>query len=517
MLKKALCLIFSFLLSLNSFAAVVSDNDGSAFITKAEFDSLKNNFQAQIDQYNTSIDSKIDGAIAGYLAGINLAKKSEMRLPYDNNNFWIYRNNGVNMPEINSRLLLHNFNNGTATQRFKLFLRADENFKINQVGAPPLWISEISGEADSELLYDGSLNDKVTMAVTETYDASNYWGIWRAPNRVGVYLTDGGTGLNLQTYQYERNPSSYGDLEFKMCMYHSSGVDQDSSGIIKVTNQVGGVDTIDQQNIMHFTKDSISSYVANVNLSQNNKFVPLAVKGTDALWCIQYNSTFPTLYRWSKSGIWQTCLENTQVSGTHYYYSVYGNSDVSDGRSVGQIRVGSGTKWFYGKNNMYTTAQQRNTTSSSYSTWWTPTTKQIVIAPHSGIIPASNLLQRIKTIDNNRIRPYAGIMLTQKSEGVQIEFKLTLQAKGIGSSGLVNTSQSYKVAASNQPFGDGVNNSKYLKINDATTNVVNLASNGTHSIKIEDIEKGDEVYFKIVPDSNVDVQVEISDCYITTE
>ena len=64
-------------MSIESFAAVVSDNDGSAFITKAEFDSLKNNFQSQIDQYNTSIDSKIDGAIASYLAGISITKSTE--------------------------------------------------------------------------------------------------------------------------------------------------------------------------------------------------------------------------------------------------------------------------------------------------------------------------------------------------------------------------------------------------------------------------------------------------------
>ena len=80
--KKALCLVFAFLLSINSFAAVVSDNDGSAFITKAEFDSLKNNFQSQIDQYNTSIDSKIDTAIASYLAGINIKASETVTLPY---------------------------------------------------------------------------------------------------------------------------------------------------------------------------------------------------------------------------------------------------------------------------------------------------------------------------------------------------------------------------------------------------------------------------------------------------
>ena len=72
MWKKALCLIFAFLLCIESFAVAVSDNDGSAFITKAEFDSLKNNFQSQIDQYNTSIDSKLDASIASYLSGVTI-------------------------------------------------------------------------------------------------------------------------------------------------------------------------------------------------------------------------------------------------------------------------------------------------------------------------------------------------------------------------------------------------------------------------------------------------------------
>ena len=77
LIKRLSALLLVLLLSIESFAAVVSDNDGSAFITKAEFDSLKNNFQNQIDQYNTSIDSKIDGAIASYLAGIKVDKKTK--------------------------------------------------------------------------------------------------------------------------------------------------------------------------------------------------------------------------------------------------------------------------------------------------------------------------------------------------------------------------------------------------------------------------------------------------------
>ena len=79
-IKRVTALLLVLLLSIESFAAVVSDNDGSAFITKAEFDSLKNDFQAQIDNYNTSIDSKIDGAIAAYLAGITVQKENDEKL-----------------------------------------------------------------------------------------------------------------------------------------------------------------------------------------------------------------------------------------------------------------------------------------------------------------------------------------------------------------------------------------------------------------------------------------------------
>ena len=76
--KRLLALFLVVLMSINTMGAVVSDNDGAAFITKAEFDSLKNDFQSQIDQYNTSIDAKIDGAIAAYLAGLMVQKKGQV-------------------------------------------------------------------------------------------------------------------------------------------------------------------------------------------------------------------------------------------------------------------------------------------------------------------------------------------------------------------------------------------------------------------------------------------------------
>ena len=84
-IKIFLALFLVELMSINSIAAIVSDNDGSAFITKAEFDSLKNNFQSQIDQFNANIDSKIDAAISSYIAGIKTTSETDLSSYIDEN------------------------------------------------------------------------------------------------------------------------------------------------------------------------------------------------------------------------------------------------------------------------------------------------------------------------------------------------------------------------------------------------------------------------------------------------
>ena len=84
LIKRYIALFLVLLFSIESFAAVVGDNDGAAFITKAEFDSLKNDFQSQLDRYNSSIDNKIDGAIASYLAGIKVAQSEKKNIIYNN-------------------------------------------------------------------------------------------------------------------------------------------------------------------------------------------------------------------------------------------------------------------------------------------------------------------------------------------------------------------------------------------------------------------------------------------------
>lgn len=85
-ITKIVSICFVFLMNIISYSAI-SNNNGSAFITKAEFDALKSSFQSQIDSYNASIDSKIDDAIASYLAGLNVTKKFETK-PYVKGLVW---------------------------------------------------------------------------------------------------------------------------------------------------------------------------------------------------------------------------------------------------------------------------------------------------------------------------------------------------------------------------------------------------------------------------------------------
>ena len=90
--KRAMALFIIVIINFNSYAAVVSSNDGSAFITKAEFDALVNDFNSRIEDYEKSIDAKIDGAIAEYLAGLasNITTELTNNLTKLQNNYDVF-------------------------------------------------------------------------------------------------------------------------------------------------------------------------------------------------------------------------------------------------------------------------------------------------------------------------------------------------------------------------------------------------------------------------------------------
>lgn len=71
-LKKTFSYLLVIIMSINiNTYAAIGGNDGSAFITKSEFDAVINTFNEQMDNYEKSLVSKIDGAIANYLTALS--------------------------------------------------------------------------------------------------------------------------------------------------------------------------------------------------------------------------------------------------------------------------------------------------------------------------------------------------------------------------------------------------------------------------------------------------------------
>ena len=78
--KKLLALFIVAILNINTYATTTS-NDGSAFITKAEFDSLINNFNKQMNIYRADLNAKIDNSIASYIGGLSGTTSLDISLP----------------------------------------------------------------------------------------------------------------------------------------------------------------------------------------------------------------------------------------------------------------------------------------------------------------------------------------------------------------------------------------------------------------------------------------------------
>ena len=80
--KRVLAFFLVALMNINTYAAVGA-NDGSAFVTKAEFDAFVNTFNEQMDTYEGSFITKVDGAIANYLAGLSSERIINQENIYD--------------------------------------------------------------------------------------------------------------------------------------------------------------------------------------------------------------------------------------------------------------------------------------------------------------------------------------------------------------------------------------------------------------------------------------------------
>lgn len=198
MYKRIILVLLIIICTMNNriFAAVVSDNDGSAFITKAEYDSLKNSFQAQLNSYNSSIDAKIDEAIASYLAGVDMKPSGEFD-PCDIEN---YNNIQWRDKLIIKNVTMRRWTNATTytdisgknwEADYDTILMAGTNAAMSSINVkiPAIWsIFQPNGYGGVEWLIKGELSK-------QALDGKNYWvacgsgDSYRQPSYPLIYYT----------------------------------------------------------------------------------------------------------------------------------------------------------------------------------------------------------------------------------------------------------------------------------------------------------------------------------------
>ena len=65
--KRVLAFFLVALMNINTYATTTA-NDGSSFVTKAEFDDMMTGFNIKMSEYQSALNAKIDNAISGYIS-----------------------------------------------------------------------------------------------------------------------------------------------------------------------------------------------------------------------------------------------------------------------------------------------------------------------------------------------------------------------------------------------------------------------------------------------------------------
>ena len=170
--KRIVALVLIVAMCQTSFAAVGA-NDGSAFITKAEFDAIVNTFNEQMDNYELNLISKIDGAIANYLASMETRSSAVRNIIYtdakDYGVLCINKDNPLDykygFPVISGVTMMGFNTNGTTTayagasaQRQKFTQIKNDNSKVNKTTITNLYANKTT-TSNSTAEFNGYYED----------------------------------------------------------------------------------------------------------------------------------------------------------------------------------------------------------------------------------------------------------------------------------------------------------------------------------------------------------------------
>lgn len=484
---KNLLFIFILLLTnINSYAAVVSDNDGSAFITKAEFDSLNNNFQAQIDSFNGAIDSKIDSAISSYLAGIKISTTRE----------------GTNF--------VRNMNNKRPVRFYNYSSNTFNISTIDKLKIKYLWRLFGNFYYPNIMLSDKYAN----YAKGQNIDGSFLQDLFSATHNRGFIMSEKGNDTNYQyqTTKYTYSGNTYYALDEPQtkslqctvgAYYYYLGSSKSWSGL-----------TIPNK-FEHKTRDVVIPFTTNTiepgNIDYDLKF--MTVRANGASWNI-----------WKKSDNTVDCDFVYDFTNTTYdenkdilVYNIYDFNNWTVQETLSHANGGVDSDfWFSFFGDGQQAAYRRTYTYINQGTHdygitgSTDNTKKSTMKyyrPKIDSIKSGKLINDSASAQIEKpVKAYNGAPLTTMIKDAK-KAEVKINVKIYDSTNALKTNAPYTVLLRNKPF-DNTNSSTYISGSDSTIKKWSTTSGSTGNADfsfeldktyLDTMSEGDVMYMRIAP------------------
>ncbi|MBP3201865.1 MAG: hypothetical protein J6M39_09485 [Lachnospiraceae bacterium] len=493
--------IITTLMMYNCFGAVVSDNDGSAFVTKSEFEALKNDFANQIEIYNTSIDSKIDGAIATYLAGVKLQNKKAGKN-------YVKNMKDVRFYNVTNTLSSSSFDD---IKRYHM-VRAFGNFSPpsrdwlrNSGGTIGSWLYNSDGNhnRDGQFNQSGDSTNYFYQVDYKTYEGITYPTLndncsTSIQNTLGAYASNwaGGGSQGTKTLDFKKY-----DLDLTSYTTHSLGswsFPWSQAGLSMTANGVkfntwSKSKNGDSVNNYYYFNNNIVTQDTNIYIFDESQFKNYG--DTVYTFTYQYNSAHD---------FWMNEHTGPQTWS-------YADAQWQQQRAY---------VWLMNTNPQYGGYYSASTVSYDYAkakiTYKMPDLKQV----KSGTLinrEASDALGK-------PVYPYNGVPITTIEKGtVGLKAKIQVTAKKV-SDNLTQSNKPYYILISNNPFANSATSSLITAGENQNIKIFHV-TNGANDYEVElesdvleDWGKEDDIYMRVmIEDANCYASVNVEDVELTVE
>lgn len=339
MVKQCMVFCFVVILTINSFAAVVSGDDGGAFLTKQSFEEMKAEFEDKIDNYNISLDNKIDGAIAAYLAGLPLNKDTTKqnlgiyRVPLDiYMNFKDVDNDGFSSwgPKQTWRIFIGYY---SAYITGDVTIDAPKNARGTATWQPKQWYN--LEKEDGELFCSGgykTVNNNLKYAI---------WGL----SDTGLGASWGGSGEGSHCYMFAanlRNLSSSVRLDPRK--YWEYDMPSNSRICIKTGDDMWNTGTTDAPSVNGFTtvKDDLTASSYYITYTSNESSGGSNTLGLNNVsWVSGFHSVLHSTQAATQEENYVNAITNNKDDYVHVLYDGEVRYSVRGDKIYGKGSLGS--------------------------------------------------------------------------------------------------------------------------------------------------------------------------------